>query len=60
MHGTYGGPGMKTMKTNGGSVKVSHGAGPKSQQMPTKGPGSAGKRKSGIPASRSVENKRGK
>lgn len=57
MHGTYGGPGMKTRKD--GSKPSTHGPGPKTSTTPPRGPGAL-KGKGGIPASRSVENKRRK
>jgi hypothetical protein len=57
MHGTYGGPSMKTRKD--GSKPTTHGPGPKTPSQAPRGPGNL-KGKGGIPASRSVENKRRK
>lgn len=58
MHGTYGGPGMKTRKD--GSKPTTHGPGPTTKTMPARGPGASGMRKGGIPANRVVGGKRGK
>jgi hypothetical protein len=58
MHGTYGGPGMKTRKD--GTKPTTHGPGPKTPSMPPRGPGSGQARKAGIAPGRHVENKRNK
>jgi len=55
MHGTYGGPSMKTRKD--GSKPSTHGAGPRGDTTPPKGPGNL-KGKGGIPANRVVGGKR--
>lgn len=59
MHGTYGGPGMKTTRKDG-TKPTTHGAGPSSPRpQAPRGPGNL-KGKGGIPANRVVGGKRGK
>lgn len=57
MHGTYGGPSMKTRKD--GSKPTTHGPGPKTPSQAPRGPGAL-KGKGGIAANRVVGGKRGK
>lgn len=57
MHGTYGGPGMKTRKD--GTKPTTHGPGPATPKQAPRGPGNL-KGKGGVPAHRAVENTRRK
>ena len=49
---------MKTMKTGGGTVKMSSGPGPKTKPLAPTGPGPAAKSKMGIHKHRMVENRK--